>query len=349
MMRRWLANLVMGVAVLALLAMPVAAQHGQEEAHGDSHEAVAQPHDDHSEAVVQHDEAAGDHGEAAAVHDAHADEHGAEHGEEHGSGGVMGYLSHHLLDSSSYDIFGYTIPLPVIHGDFSFLGPQYAEGFQLTKHMIGFALAALLVLLLVGTSMGRTRRGEVPKGLGNFFEVLVIFVRDEVVYPNLGKEHGRKWLPFFLTLFFLILFANLLGMVPWGTSATGNVNFTAGLAIVNLLAVVFAGIAAHGFKYIGTFIPHGVPWPIWPILFPIEIFGLFVKHFALTIRLFANMLAGHTVIGVFLALIAMPLIALASVPGAAMISILELFVAFLQAYVFIMLGSIFVGSSIHAH
>ncbi|GBE29190.1 ATP synthase subunit a [bacterium BMS3Bbin04] len=343
MMRRWLAYLVMSVAVLALLTIPVAAQHGQEEAHGDSHAVVSESHDGHETAVVQHDE----HGEVAV---SHGDEDAEEQGEEDNGGGeVMMYLSHHLLDSPNYDIFGYSIALPMIAGNFSFIGPAYAEGFQITRHMIGFTIAALLVLLLVVSSMGRTRRGEVPKGLGNFFEVLIVFIRDEVVYANIGKEHGRKWLPFFLTLFFLILFANLLGMVPWGVSATGNVNFTAGLAIVNLIAVVVAGIAAHGFKYIGTFIPNGVPIAIWPILFPIEIFGLFVKHFALTIRLFANMLAGHTVIGVFLALIAMPIIALASVPGAAMISILELFVAFLQAYVFVMLGSIFVGSSIHAH
>ncbi len=347
-MRRWLAYLVMSVAVLTLLALPVAAQHGHEQSHGDSHEAVAQPHEGHGEeAAVQHEEA---HDTHAMAHDEHAvahDEHAADG--EHGGGGVMGYLSHHLLDARKYDIFGYSIDLPVIPGDFSFLGPQYAEGFPITKHMIGFALAAILVLLLVTGTMGRTRKGQVPKGFGNFLEVLVIFIRDEVVYANLGKEHGRKWLPFFLTLFFLILFANLLGMVPWGTSATGNVNFTAGLAIANLLAVILAGIMAHGFKYLGTFIPHGVPIFVAPILFPIEVFGLFVKHFALTIRLFANMLAGHTVIGVFLALIAMPLIALASVPGATMISVLELFVAFLQAYVFVMLGSIFVGMSIHAH
>jgi len=350
MMRRWLAALVMCVAVMALLAMPVAAQHGHEEAQGDSHEAVAQPNDDHGEAAGLHEEVVIEHhGEEAAVHDVSGEAHGDEHSEDHGGFSIMGYLSHHLLDSESYDIFGYTIALPVIPGDYSFIDPQFENGFQITKHMIGFALAGLLVILLVISSMGRTRRGEVPKGLGNFFEVLIVFIRDEVVYANIGEEHGRKWLPFFLTLFFLILFANLLGMVPWGTSPTGNVNFTAGLAILNLLAVVFAGIAAHGFKYIGTFIPHGVPIPIWPILFPIEIFGLFVKHFALTIRLFANMLAGHTIIGVFLALIAMPLIALAAVPGATMISVLELFVAFLQAYVFVMLGSVFVGSSIHAH
>ncbi len=270
------------------------------------------------------------------------------HGDEEG-GDVMGYLAHHLLDSDVYEIFGYAIHLPVIPGDFSFLGPQYAHGLQVTKHMVGLTLAGLLVILLVVPTSRRTRKGEIPKGFGSFIEVLVIFIRDEVVYANMGREHGRKWLPFFLTLFFLILFANLLGMVPWGTTATGNVNVTGGLAVAGLLGVIWAGIREHGIKYIATFIPHGVPWFVVWLLFPIEIFGLLVKHFALTIRLFANMLAGHTIIGVFIALILVPAVAFAAVPGAVAISMLELFVAFLQAYVFVMLSSLFVGSAIHPH
>jgi len=305
------------------------------------------------------------HGEAALEEKAEAveakldeglEEHhmtGLEHeeesvGEEEG-GDVLTYLSHHLLDGSHYTLLGYEIALPMIKGNFSFLGAKYAHGIQLTKHMIGLAVAALLVILLVIPGMGRTRRGEVPKGFGNFLEILVVFIRDEVVYENMGKKDGRKWLPFFLTLFFLILFSNLLGMVPWGTTPTGNVNVTAALAIATLLGVFFAGIKEHGIKYIGTFVPHGVPILVVPILLPIEIFGLFVKHFALTIRLFANMLAGHTVIGVFIALILTPLVAIAAVPGAVVISMLELFVAFLQAYIFVMLGSLFVGSAIHPH
>ncbi len=265
------------------------------------------------------------------------------------NGSVLEHLAHHLLDSDRYDLFGYSIQLPKVKGDFSFLGPEYTAGFQITKHMIGLLIASLLVIVLVIPAMGRTRHGEVPKGFGNFLEVLVVFVRDEVVYSNMGKEHGRKWLPFFLTLFFLILFSNLLGLIPWGTTPTGNVNVTAGLAIASLFGVFFAGVRQHGIKYIATFIPHGVPWYVIWLLFPIEVFGLLVKHFALTIRLFANMLAGHTVIGVFLALILTPFVAFASVPGAVAISMLELFVAFLQSYIFIMLGSLFVGMAIHPH
>jgi len=304
--------------------------------------------DSHEETAVE--ETAG-HVESDPHHQGGEVEHAGEHHEaEHEGNGVMEHLAHHLLDSDTYDILGYSLHLPYLKtSKLAFLGDDYLDGFQVTKHMIGLTLAALLTLLLIIPSTKKTRAGEVPHGLGNFFEMLVLFVRDEVVYANMGKEHGRKWLPFFLTLFFLILFSNLLGMIPWGTTPTGNVNITGGLAIAVFFAVVGAGIKEHGFKYLGTFIPHGVPILVVPILFPIEIFGLLVKHFALTIRLFANMLAGHTIIGVFLALIMMPIIALAAVPGAVAISMLELFVAFLQAYVFVMLGSLFVGSSIHAH
>ena len=278
--------------------------------------------------------------------------------DDHGDPTVTDILAHHLVDQEAYDLPWGPVQLPKIEvsKDFAHKYPAFVkEGhgdnppyyIPITKHMIGLVLAALLVIILVIPGMARTRKGEVPKGFGNFLEMLVVFVRDDIVYANMGKETGRKWMPFFLTVFFLVLFSNLMGMVPWGTSATSNVNVTGGLAITMFLALLFAGIKQHGFKYLGTFIPHGVPWPVIILLFPIEIFGLFVKHFALCIRLFANMLAGHTVIGVFLALIVTPYIAFASVPGAVAISMLELFVAFLQAYIFTMLSSLFIGSAIH--
>lgn len=335
-MRRWLSLIAGPVLALAMAAPPAVAQHEQDvdrDGRADAHA----PARSHIEAP------------AHAADGAAGAEHGAAGEEEDVGSVVLAHLSHHLVDSPTYDVFGYTLALPVIPGDFSLLGERYSHGFQVTKHMIGLLLAALLVIVLLTTGTKRTRRGEVPKGFGNFLEVLVVFIRDEVVYNNMGREKGRAWLPFFLTLFFLILFANLLGMVPWGTTATGNVNFTLGLAVANLGAVFIAGFRENGIKYLATFIPHGTPWYVAWLLFPIEVFGLFVKHFALTIRLFANMLAGHTVIGVFIALIAMPLIALAAVPGATAISLLEILVAFIQAYVFVMLGSIFVGMAVHPH
>ncbi|MDP8205628.1 MAG: F0F1 ATP synthase subunit A [Candidatus Electryonea clarkiae] len=322
-----------------------------EDAHSsDTHNPVkATSHDNESDAHGEHD--------ASGVN---ASESHDEHGEEESGGGVTGYLAHHLVDQETYDLpwASYNLPKIQVSTEFAKKYPEFVKTHHgehggesyyipVTKHMLGLIIAALLVIVLVIPGMGRTRRGEVPHGFGNFLEVLVVFVRDEVVFPNMGKETGRKWTPFFLTAFFLILFSNLMGMVPWGTSATGNVNITAGLAIAMLLSLLFAGFKQHGIKFIATFIPHGVPWPVVILLFPIEIFGLFVKHFALCIRLFANMLAGHTVIGVFIALILSPFVAFASVPGAVAISMLELFVAFLQAYIFVMLSSLFIGSTIH--
>ncbi len=336
------------------------AQHDEEavEHHGETHEPLpAEPVKGHGvegmHVTDEHDDGHGVTHTEAGMHGVaghgHGDAHSMEHSEEEAGADVMSILAHHLTDAGVYDTPFGPVHLPVIKGDFSFLGEQYADGFPLTKHMMGLIIAALLVVLLIIPGMASTRKGEVPHGFGNFLEVLVVFIRDEVVYPNMGAKAGRAWLPFFLTAFFLILFCNLLGMIPYGTTATGNINMTAGLAIMMLLAVIFAGFKYHGVKYIASFVPHGVPVFVVPLLFPIEIFGLFVKHFALCIRLFANMLAGHTVIGVFLALIMTPWIAFASVPGAVAISMLELFVAFLQAYIFVMLASIFVGMSVHGH
>ncbi len=297
------------------------------------------------------------HTTATAVHH---DDHG--HGKDDG-GGVMAILAHHLVDAEKYDLPWGVVDLPKIKvsEDFALKYPAFVKekhddrhhvtGYYIpvTKHMIGLVVAAILVIILIIPGMARTKKGEVPHGFGNFLEVLVVFIRDEVVYPNMGEKHGRKWLPLYLTAFFLILFSNLMGMVPWGTAAFGNINMTGGMAVAMLLALFYAGFRYHGLKFFGTFIPHGVPVFVIPLLFPIEIFGLFVKHFALCIRLFANMLAGHTVIGVFLALILSPFVAFASVPGAVAISMLELFVAFLQSYIFVMLASIFVGGTIHGH
>lgn len=322
---------VIGVMVLLVVGVSLAAHHSTEATLQDQQGEVHQQAAPHGETDVHHPQA--DHGEAA---------HGK--GEEDGNE-VMAYLAHHLVDSNEYNFPWGEVELPIIPVSIPSLG--YPNGIHMTKHMFGLLIAGLLVIVLVIPGMARTRHGEVAKGFGNFLEMLVVFIRDEVVYPNMGKETGRKWLPVFLTAFFLILFSNLLGMFPWGTTPTGNVNMTAGLAISMLLCVFYGGIRQHGFKYLGTFVPHGVPWPVAILLFPIEIFGLFVKHFALCIRLFANMLAGHTVIGVFLALILSPFVALASVPGAVAISMLELFVAFLQSYIFVMLASLFVGSAIH--
>jgi F-type H+-transporting ATPase subunit a len=183
----------------------------------------------------------------------------------------------------------------------------------------------------------------------NIIEMLVLFVRDEIAIKTIGKEYGPKYVGYLLSAFFFILFLNLLGLIPEMAAATGNVNVTAGLALCTFFITQFASIRAAG---LGTYLKHltgGVAWWLWPIMVPVEILGLFTKPFALTMRLFANMVAGHIVIFFLLGLIfIMKSVALAavSVPFAIGIYFLELFVAFLQAYIFTMLSGLFIGMGV---
>jgi len=262
----------------------------------------------------------------------------AAHGEE-GASSVLGLLEHHLMDSRHYQFLGMDFALPVLS----------IGGFQLpvTKHTIMLITAAILLIVLF-IPAHKIKKGVVPHGLANFFEMVIVFIRNEVVYPSLGEADGRTYLPYFLTAFFFILFSNLLGMVPYGSTPTGNISVTGALAGISLLVMIGSGIVRHGpLGYLASFVPHGVPFFVAPILFPIEIIGVIVKHFALCIRLFANMLAGHAVITVFLGLISSLFIAPVSILGAVAISLLELFIAFLQAYIFTMLSSLFIGSALH--
>ncbi len=259
------------------------------------------------------------------------------HEAEGASAAVVLTLEHHLLDTPDYEIFGLHIPLPTLH--------VAGITLQVTKHMLMMVIAAILLILLITTAF--RKRQVVPHGLANFFEVIVVFLRDDVVRPNMGEE-GDRFLPYFLTLFFFILFGNLMGLVPWGASPTGNINVTAGLALLTLLLMIVMGIVKNGpIGYLKTFVPPGVPIFVMPIIIPIEIIGLFIKPFALTMRLFANMLGGHAVVAAFLGLIATPLIAPLSIAGAVAITMLEIFVGFLQAYIFVMLSSVFIGMSMH--
>jgi F-type H+-transporting ATPase subunit a len=313
-----------------------------------------------SHASVSHDE---NHGETANAHGGHGD-----HGDAELSSGekVRHVIEHHLTDGTHLEL-----PLlnPIDLSNMKIRAPFFdnlhastREGNPLiywmvedghayipvTKHIVFMWLALVLVLVVLLLAR-RTAGTSKPRGIGNFIEVFILFIRDEVVLPNTGEE-GRRYMPFFLTVFFFILFMNLLGMIPFGASATGNLSVTAGLALCAFIFMQITGIKAHGF--LGHFkglMPGGVPIVIAPILVPIEFLGMFTKPFALCVRLFANMMAGHAVIAAFLGLILVPAIALASVPVSIAISMLELFVAFLQAYIFTMLTAIFAGTFIHQH
>ncbi len=192
----------------------------------------------------------------------------------------------------------------------------------------------------------------IPTGSRGLIESFVVFIRDELVLPNTGDD-GRPYLPYFLTVFFFILIVNLLGMIPGAATATGNISVTAALALCTFGLINVAGIRKYGLAHhIKNFVPHGLPLWLVPLMLPLELVGLLTKSFALCIRLFANMIAGHVVILAFLSLIFLfgsVFIAPASVAAAVGLGLLEVFVAFLQAYIFTLLSSIFVGAALHPH
>ena len=220
--------------------------------------------------------------------------------------------------------------------------------FYLTTHILMMGIAGFLLLTLL--IIARRQSGAVAHGWAGFFEVFIVYIRDEIVRPNLG-EAGDKYLPYFLTLFFFILFCNLIGLVPFGSTATGNISVTAGMALTTFLMINISGIIELGFvHYVQTYVPHGLPFWLVPLMFVIEVLGLFTKSFALCIRLFANMIAGHIVMLAFLCLIFIfksVLIAPISVAAAVGLGLLELFVALLQAYVFTLLTAVFVGGAVN--
>jgi F-type H+-transporting ATPase subunit a len=232
---------------------------------------------------------------------------------------------------------------------------RFAIDISPTRHVVMLWIAALLcvvtTLLALRAHNRKTREGKAPSGFGNGLEALVLYMRNQVIIPNVGA-HGNGYVPYLLTLFFFILFANLLGLVPYGSTATGNISVTATLAIVTFIVIELAGMKAQGKAYINTIIfwPHdmslGMKLFISPILTPIELIGKITKPIALAIRLFANMTAGHVVLLALISLIftfgswfLVPLPILMALG----ISILELFVAFLQAFIFTLLSSVFIG------
>ncbi|MCP3098379.1 F0F1 ATP synthase subunit A [Myxococcus sp. K15C18031901] len=294
----------------------------------------------------------------------------SESSEGHGEGhepSTPEYILHHVSDSNDFELevpLGKPIHLgaipPIRVGScepkMTDHGPQIpglGEGcldLSITKHTVMMWLAALLLLGTVLIWSNRDKTKLVPRGAGaNLIEMLVLFVRDEMAIKNIGKEDGPRYVPYLLTAFFFILFMNLLGLVPWMATATGNLAVTAGLAICTFLVTQAAGIRAAG---LGGYLKHltgGVHPLLWPIMIPVEVLGLFTKPFALTMRLFANMLAGHIVLFFLLGLIFIlghPGVAVVSVPFAFAIYLLELFVAFVQAYVFTLLSALFIGMAV---
>jgi len=259
----------------------------------------------------------------------------------HGGGGEgSDWILHHVFDSDRLDVFeffGIEIPLPVELG--------------ITKHTVFILLAGVLTFAAVWGASKSIER--VPRRFRNFLEAIVKYIRDEVVYPNMGVENGRKFTPYLLTLFLFILIMNMLGLVPFGAAATSNIYVTGSLALLTLLIMIGGGMMEQGpVKFWINLVPPGVPIAVWPLLFVIEFIGLIVKPFALMVRLAANMTAGHIVIFSLMSFIftfsaIWYLIAPVSVFAMVLFFVLELLVALIQAYVFTMLSAVFIGMSLH--
>ena len=252
------------------------------------------------------------------------------------------WAGHVTLPTWNVSIFGRTVDL----------GP--------TKHVVYLLLAAIIVaVLLVGTARAHARHThEVgrPKGAAAGLEGVMLYLRNEIYMPVIGHG-GERYIPFCLTLFFFIAIANLLGLVPYGSTATGNIAVTLTLAAITFVVVEIAGMRALGKGYISTIVywPHDMPLamklPLTVVMTPVELIGKFTKPFALTIRLFANMIAGHVIILALIGLIFMFgwVVAFAAVPMALFIMMLELLVVFIQAFIFSLLAAVFIGQIRAAH
>ena len=263
---------------------------------------------------------------------------------------------------------------------------------SVTKHVlmlwVVFILIACAIIIPVRKYLNQEK--AIPSGWMNALESVVKFIRDSIIQPNVGSKHTETWAPIILTFFFFILFANGIGLIPvfdllgvlnrflfqvpatndhnlinlllhGGATVTGNFNVTAGLATITFFAIMVAGSRTHGFiNHWKNLAPHGLAWPVYIILIPIEIIGMFVKPFALTMRLAANMTGGHIAILAILSFMAIFAdmfdstvtgisVALFSIPMATAISGLEIIVVLVQAYVFTLLSAVFIGMAINVH
>ncbi len=228
--------------------------------------------------------------------------------------------------------------------------------FSITKSVLMMLLTGLLLIWLFRSLVSSyAKNGSMPKGIGRFFEPIVLYIRDDIAISNIGEHKYKKYMPFLLTVFFFIWFLNMFGLTPLGVNVTGNIAITTGLAVIVFLITTFTGTKDY-WRHIFDPLGDGMPWAgkilIYIILVPIEILGLFIKPFALLIRLYANMTAGHVVLGSLIGLIFIfkswiggPL----SFGLSFAISLIELLVALLQAYIFTMLAALYFGFASETH
>ena len=256
------------------------------------------------------------------------------------------YIIHHVSNSNEWNIFGWHLHLPQFE-PVNFLGMTI--DFSITQHVVMLWVASIFLLLAFGLSF--RKRKLVPTGFAALLEMVVLFIRDDVAIANMGEKDGRKFAPLLCTFFFFVLTCNMMGLIPLFTTPTGNINVTASLAVVTFITGQFFGIKQNGlFTHVKSLVPSGIPVFLLPLMFVIELIGLLAKHFALIVRLFANMIAGHIVLFAFLGLIIIfksywvsPL----SIGFGVFINLLEILVSFIQAYVFTLLSALFIGMAVH--
>lgn len=222
---------------------------------------------------------------------------------------------------------------------------------SITKNAASMFLSVIFMMIIFMGMARNYKKSQLPKGAGKLLEPVIVFIRDEVAIPNIGSVKYKRYMPYLLTAFFFIWFNNLFGLIPFfpgGSNLTGNIAITAVLAIITLLITLFSANKDY-WKHI--FMPP-VPILLYPIMVPIEIIGIFTKPFALMMRLFANITAGHIMILAIISLIFIfksPFLGFASVPLALFVSVLELLVAALQAYIFTVLSALFIGIAVAEH
>lgn len=249
---------------------------------------------------------------------------------------VSEWIAHHVSDGDAWVVGTW-------HGEFS------KANLPNSFHVSGLMGLFGVVFVCWAYCKLYNHRARVPRGWTNLMESVVVFVRDEISVPYLGKEDGKKYAWLFLSQFTIILTLNLMGLIPLFSTATASLSVTGALAFTTFLGMVGWAVQRHGWiGFFKNFIPHGVPTPVLFLLIPIEIMGLFIKTMVLSIRLFANMLAGHIVL---FAMIGMAVIyGAAGLPAIGLglfVFFLEILVAFLQTYIFVMLSAIFVGQMLH--
>ncbi len=228
--------------------------------------------------------------------------------------------------------------------------------FSITKNVVMIIITGLLMLWLF-SSLARSyaKNNGIPTGAGRFFEPIVLYIRDDIARPNIGEKKYKKYMPFLLTIFFFIWFLNIFGMTPLGVNVTGNIAITSALAIMTFFINNFTGTKdywLHIFDPLGKTMPWYAKILLYIILVPIEVLGMFIKPFSLLIRLFANMQAGHIVIGSLIGLIYVFknwLGGSLTFGLAFAISLIEVLVALLQAYIFTMLSALYFGFASEDH